>query len=172
MLIDRSAAVAFLLLGSACAAQTGTPQTADVAAFCETNPCRWTDNGPEPFVVDDQISIKRGETLPLAATESGGKLTGFRVLGPDDPTTPVITLEFETDPNDIALHIDSTFDQYLKFHILMRFHGEDDWYETTSCSLMPHASNIELWNDPIEELRVFGFRVVEEGSEEANICQN
>jgi len=167
----RNAAVVLFLLGSACAAQTGTPPSAEILAFCEANPCRQTENGPVPFILDDRISIVEGERLSLAATEVDGRLVDFREFGVGDGPVPILILEFEKNLDEIALHIDSTFDRYLKFHIQMRFEGRSDWFETTSCALMPYASNVELWSDPIEELRLFDFHVVEEGSEEANICQ-
>lgn len=148
-----------------------TAACATSPTICQTQPCRGTGASAAPYVFHDIISIMAGETLALDATETGGRIHGFQMIEADGGTVPDLVLEFEKDSDEVILHINSKIDQFLKFHIQMRFEGRDEWYETTSCAVMPKAYNVELWTDPIEELRLFDFRIVEEGSEEANICQ-
>ena len=182
----REFAGPLLLLVAACAApaeQPSEPTSDEVAALCETQPCRQpgdfeiqfdggrhieTIGNAQPYIQNDEISIKPGESLVIEGTVRDRRLASLRVQHGTPTAAPVLILEFEQNGSERTLTIKNSFDVAFKFHIDMRFAGKDAWYETSSCGLGPSPSadtpfytNVELWSDPIAELILFDFRVVE-----------
>lgn len=181
-------ALALLLLGGACTAptreQAAKPTAAEIAALCQTQPCREAGSvevqvggdqtvsetipSPEPFILNDTISIRPGELLVVEARIMGSQLRELLVQKGAPTAAPILIFEFEQGAADRVLTIKNSFDHAIKFHIDMRFVGSDEWYQTTSCPLGPSPgggtpfwTNVEHWQDPIAELKLSDFRLVD-----------
>lgn len=150
-----------------------------------------TYDTPLPLVFDDQILIMPGDIVVVEGDIVDGKLTGMRLvmlkptigdqlIGSDrlpDVLNPErsIVFEFRQEGSQRVLTGRNGFPEILKFHAHMRFQNDDNWYNTSTCSLKATPLGleyvvVELWQDPIVELALTDFHVIDPDSEEAGLC--
>lgn len=118
------------------------------------------DRKIDPATLKDKLSIKPGETFVVHFEPKGDRLTNPKKVDkpPKEPTTP--TFAFSKAKGQLMLMTRNPYSKNLKFRALMRVKGSDDFVETSIFPVIHGLSGLELWQDPIEELILFDFRLV------------
>ena len=119
------------------------------------------DKKIDPATLKDKLSIRPGETLVVGFKQEGDKLTDPKKIEkpPEEPTTP--SFKFSNDQGQVMLMTRNPYAKNLKFRALMRVKGSKDYVETSIVPVYHGLFGVELWQDPIEELILFDFRLVE-----------
>ena len=155
-------------------------QEAAIAELCTKLPCRKltrvrihiddkhiyeVDFPPFPWVVEESlVSIIPGETLHIEVdVGKDGRLERLRavpeVTVPDRTVTLVFTATAGS--TEKMLEVKNPFDRPLRFELGMQLAGRDGFYKTSSVPAVPRGSAVELWHDPIVQLIVTGFRLLD-----------
>jgi hypothetical protein len=124
--------------------------------------CAATDDKLDPANIKDKVKIKVGEKLIVRFERKGDELTDPKAVkqATADPPTPVF--DFNKLDESLALTTKNPFSKDLKFRALARFKDRKDYFETSIVPVKSGLFSAELWQDPIEELVLFDFKLVDE----------
>jgi hypothetical protein len=114
---------------------------------------------PDPSKVDDKVAIKVGEKLTVQLQAQGESLKMPKIVEQPDPKRPTIILDFIKRDQMVVLHIKNGFSQTLRMRCLMRFTGRDGYVETSILPIPAGLGDYEGWQDPIEEVILFDFKL-------------
>lgn len=120
------------------------------------------DDKLDPAKIKDKVKIKVGEKLIIRFAQKGDTLSDPKEVkeAGTEPPTPVF--DFGNLNGSLALTTKNPFPKDLKFRALMRLKGAKDYVETSIVPVKSGLFGIELWQDPIEELVLFEFKLSDE----------
>ena len=113
----------------------------------------------DPSKIDDKVAIKVGERLTIQFQTQGESLKMPKIVEQPDPKRPSMTLDFSKRDQMIMLHIKNGFSQTLRMRCLMRLTGRDGYVETSIVPIPAGLGDFEGWQDPVEEVVLFDFRL-------------
>ncbi len=121
-----------------------------------------TDDKLDPAKIKDKVKISIGKKLVIRFDQKGDALSNPKAVKQEgkNPPTPVFDLSKMND--NIVLATKNPFPKDLKFRALARLKGRKDYFETSIVPVKSGLFGIELWQDPIEELVLFDFRLVDD----------
>jgi hypothetical protein len=124
--------------------------------------CAATDDTLDPSKIKDKVKIKIGEKLIVRFERKGDALSDPKTVKQStaDPPTPVF--DFNKLDESLALTTKNPFPKDLKFRAIARLKGQKDYFETSIVPVKSGLFSVELWQDPIEELVLFEFKLVDE----------
>jgi hypothetical protein len=126
---------------------------------------------PEPFVIDDVVTVLPGDTLFIEADMEGGHLKNLRAVPEVRDPARTLTLEFSKPGEMTMLKITNGFPQVVKLHALMRIPGHDGWHKTSTCPIGPDGFfDMESWPHQISGLMLQDFRLLGSAIEKAGPC--
>src|SRR4051794_12803223 len=119
------------------------------------------DDKVDPATLKDKVAINVGKKLFIQFEQEGDVLTRPKVVekAADKPPTP--TFEFREMGDNLILMTKNPFSKDLKFRALARVKGRKDYFETSIVPVKSGLFGIELWQDPIEELVLFDFKLAD-----------
>jgi hypothetical protein len=122
------------------------------------------DDKPDPATLKDKVTIAVGKKLVVKFDQKGDALSNPKVVekAADKPTTPTPTFDFSKMGDNLILTTKNPFPKDLKFRALARLKGRKDYFETSIVPVKTGLLGFELWQDPIEELILFEFKLVDE----------
>src|SRR5947209_5626699 len=113
-------------------------------------------------MIKDKVTIEPGKTLAVRFEQDGNMLSHPRVVDKPDDKAPTPTFDFRKMDENLLLTTKNPFPKDLKFRALARLKGRKDYFETSIVPVKSGLFSIELWQDPIEELVLFDFKLVGE----------
>lgn len=124
--------------------------------------CAAADDKLDPAKIKDKVKISVGEKLVVRFAQKDNTLSDPKTVkqAGTDPPTPVF--DFNKLEDSLALTTKNPFPKDLKFRALMRLKGQKDYVETSIVPVKSGLFGIELWQDPIEELVLFEFKLVDD----------
>jgi hypothetical protein len=108
----------------------------------------------------DKVTIDIGKKLIVQFEQKGNALTGPKIVNKvaDKPPTP--TFDFSKMGDNYILATQNPFPKDLKFRALARVKGRKDYFETSIWPVKSGIAGIELWQDDLEELVLFDFKLI------------
>jgi hypothetical protein len=116
----------------------------------------------DPSTLKDKVSIRVGTRLIVRFDQKDDALSNPRMVEEpgEEPPTPIF--DFRVVGGNYLLATKNPFKKDLKFRALARLKGRQEYFETTIVPVKSGLFGIEHWQDPIEELVLFEFALVEE----------
>ena len=116
----------------------------------------------DPATIKEKVTINVGKKLYVRFEQKGDMLSNPKVVEKADPKTPTLTLDFLKQGDMLILATKNPFPKNLKFRALTRLKGRKDSFETSIVPVVANLASFELWQEPIEELVLYEFQLVDE----------
>jgi len=113
----------------------------------------------DPSTLKDKVTISLGKKLAVQFEQKGNALSHPKVVKEPTKTPPTILIDFEKNDENLMLTTQNPFPKDLKFRALARLKGRKNYFETSIVPVMAGIFSAELWNEPIEELVLFDFKL-------------
>ena len=120
------------------------------------------DDKPDPAKIKDKVTIEVGKKLIVKFEKKGDALSDPKVVKEATEKPPTPTFDFSKMDDNLMLTTNNPFSKDLKFRALARLKGRKDYFETSIVPVKSGLFGIELWQDPIEELILFEFKLTDE----------
>lgn len=117
---------------------------------------------PDPAKIEDSIRITLGKKLTVQFQADGNTLKKPVITEHPDAKQPVLSLDFSQQDGNAMLDIKNGFPKALHCRCLARLKGKTAWFETNIVTIMAGLDDFESWGDPIEELVLFDFKLIDE----------
>ena len=118
------------------------------------------DDKVDPAKLKDKVSVAIGKNLAVRFEQAGDKLTRPKVLAEADDKSPTPSFSFRPMGDTLFLTTKNPYPRDLQFRALARLKGRKDYFETSIVPVKSGLFGIEVWQDPIEELILFDFKLV------------
>lgn len=132
---------------------------------------------PTPIVQPGQLFIFPGQTLYLEADLDGDKLTNFKLVPSVVHPEKTLTLKFTQESggaagNMMMFNISNPFDRPMKYRAgLMHLDPADSrLFKTSACPVVAKGNAFETWSEPLFQLVMADFHLVDPKSQEAGMC--
>ena len=120
------------------------------------------DDAPDPATLKDKVTIAVGKKFIVQFERKGDVLGNPKVIEKVSDKTPTPTFDFSKKDDNLILLTNNPFPKDLKFRALARLKGRKNYFETSIVPVRSGLLSIELWQDPIEELILFDFKLTGE----------
>ncbi|WP_406698504.1 hypothetical protein V5E97_06440 [Singulisphaera sp. Ch08] len=119
------------------------------------------DQAVDPSTLKDKVTIEVGKSIAVRFEQQGNTLTRPKIVekAADQPTT--LSLDFRKQDDMLILVTKNPFPKDLKFRALARLKGRKSYFETSIVPVKAGLLSFELWQDPIEELILFDFTLID-----------
>lgn len=117
------------------------------------------DDKIDPATLTDKVTIKLGKKLLVQFEQKGKALTKPKEVEKAADQPPTLSLDFSKNGDNLMLITKNPFPKALKFRALARLKGHKDYFETSVVPVESKLFSAELWQDPIEELVLFDFKL-------------
>ncbi len=118
------------------------------------------EDKPDPAKIKDKVKITIGKQLFVKFEQKDNALSDPKVVEKEGDLTP--TFDFSKMDQNVTLTTKNPFKKNLKFRALARLKGKKNYFETSIVPVLPGLFGIELWQDDIEELILFEFKLEDE----------
>ena len=116
----------------------------------------------DPAPIKEKLSIKLDQKLDVQFSRKGEAISGPKVVDKPQAGVPTVHIEFKKQDEGLMLATQNPFPKSLAFRALMRYKGRTSYVETSIVPVGAGLFGIELWQDPIEELVLFDFKLVDD----------
>ena len=121
---------------------------------------------PAPNTVDlsklkDTVTISIGKNLAVAFAQKANALAGPKIVENAKKATPAVTFDFQKQDANLMLITQNPYAKDLKFRAMARLKGHKDYFETSIVPVGSGLFGVELWQEPIEELVLFDFKLID-----------
>jgi len=108
------------------------------------------------------VKISLGKKLFVRFDQKGDALSNPKAVKQEGADRPTPVFDFSEIDDNLMLVKKNPFPKDLKFRALARLKGRKDYFETSIVPVKSGLFSIELWRDPIEELVLVDFKLVDE----------
>ncbi len=115
----------------------------------------------DPAKLKDKLTIEPGKKLVVQFQQSGNALTDPKEVKNPTEKPPTPTFDFRKMGDNLILVTKNPFAQDMQFRALARVKGRKDYFETSIVPVKSGLLGLELWQDPIEELVLFDFKLTD-----------
>jgi hypothetical protein len=125
-------------------------------------PARPAPKTVDPAQIKEKITINVGSKIDVQFEQKGDALSNYMVVEKPKDKSPVVHMEFSAQGPRLTLSTQNPFPKFLAFRAAARHKGRKTYVET---SIMPVGAGLfsfELWQEPIEELVLFDFKLIDE----------
>ena len=119
------------------------------------------DRAVDPATLKDKVTIGIGKKLAVQFEPKGDALTSPKVVAKPADKPPTVSVDFHKQGDMLILVTKNPFKRDLKFRALARLEGRKDYFETSIVPVPAGLFSAELWGDPIEELVLFDFKLID-----------
>jgi hypothetical protein len=120
------------------------------------------DKPVDPSTIKDKVTIKLGQKLAVQFEQQGDALSRPRGVEKAADKPPTVTFDFRKQNDMLFLITRNPFAKDMKFRALARHEGRKDYLETSIVPVKAGLLSFELWQEPIEELVLFDFKLLDE----------
>jgi hypothetical protein len=117
----------------------------------------------DPKEHKDAVSLTLGSKGVIQLKQEGGAITAATLIKDPDQKEPGIKVEFKKEPQFLALMLKNALPKSLRYRAAIRTKGSRQFFETSL--IVPVTAGLlsyETWQDPIEELVLFEFKLTDE----------
>jgi hypothetical protein len=116
----------------------------------------------DPKDLKDKVSLTLGTKGTIQFKQQGDTLTEPKLVKAADEKTPGMSVEFKKDDQLLMLTVQNPFPKALRYRAAARLKGRKEYVETSIIPVMAGLLSFESWQDPIEELILFDFKLTDE----------
>ena len=116
----------------------------------------------DPAKLKDKVVIRVGQTLAVQFDRKGDALSRPKIVKAVVENPPTLSLDFRDQEKMLYLTAKNPFAKNLKYRALARHKGHKNYVETSIAPVMAGLFGVEIWQEPIEELVLFDFKLVSE----------
>jgi hypothetical protein len=116
----------------------------------------------DPKSVRDKISLTLGTKGTIQFKQQGDMLTDPKLGDADDRGKPGMGVELKKEDKLFILVVQNRFPKGLRYRAAARLKGAEDFVETSVVRVGARLSSFESWDDPIEEIILFDFKLTDE----------
>ena len=134
-------------------------------------------SAPTVIIQNGFISIFSGQTLYIEADINNDELVNLRLVPAIVHPEKTLTLKLEQTSlgsagNNMVFTVQNPFSKPVKYHAgLMPLDApEDAAYKTSTCPVIANISGFETWPEPIFQLVLSDFHMLEPDSKESGLC--
>ena len=120
------------------------------------------DKAIDPAALKDKVTISVGKKLVVQFKQAVDALTDPRVVAKPADDPPTVSFDFRNQNDMIILSTKNPFRKDLQFRALARHKDRKDFFETSIVPVKAGLFSFELWQEPIEELVLFEFKLVDD----------
>jgi tetratricopeptide (TPR) repeat protein len=144
------------------------PQAVDkkrLALYQQKQPFRDLNRKEQPIPnllnIKDKVLIKFGQQLSARFQIRGGRLVDPKISPAGKGQSDSLSLDFRQDKRGRTLFLTHSFSRSMQARCLARLKGSDTYFETDILPVPVKTINPEIWSEPIEELVLFDFKLVD-----------
>jgi hypothetical protein len=121
----------------------------------------------DPGPIKDKLTIKPGQEIRVQFTRDGDAISAPKVVtvpkdeAKADPKTEVVHFDFSKKGDDLMLTTQNPYSKNLVFRAAARHKDRTTYVETSIVPVNAGIFGIEMWREPIEELLLFDFKLVD-----------
>ncbi len=119
-------------------------------------------DAPDPAKIKEKVTIEVGKKKLVQFEQKGDDLKNPKVVEKADDKLMIPSFDFSKSDGNLILTTKNPFPKNLKFRALARLKGRKDYFETSIVPVQSGLLSFELWQDPIEELILFDFKLTDE----------
>jgi len=119
------------------------------------------DDKLDPAKIKDKVTISLGKKLVVRFEQKADALANPKIVKAEAKNSPTPVFSFAKLNENLALTTKNPYSRDLKFRALARLKNRKDYFETSIVPVKSGLFGIELWQDPIEELVLFDFKLVD-----------
>ena len=121
---------------------------------------------PEGAFANGQLTLAPGDIFCLSITVRADEVIVAPVTKPASKKD-VLLIKFarEAGTQNHNLFVTNGSEYIIKYHADFRAGHSADWESTSICPVMAGISGIEMWSDPIRQLRLSAFRILPESGD-------
>ncbi|WP_074308618.1 hypothetical protein [Singulisphaera sp. GP187] len=116
----------------------------------------------DPSTLQDKVTVAVGKTIAVQFELKGNELTRPKTVEKVANKPPTLSLDFRKQGDMLILTTKNPFTKELKFRALARLKDRKAYFETSIVPVKAGLLSLELWQDPIEELILFDFTLVDD----------
>jgi len=117
----------------------------------------------DPKEYKDSVSLLLGTQGTIQFKQEGDKVTRATLVQDPDQKLQGIRVEFKKQPEFLALMLKNSLPNALRYRAAIRLKGRKGYFETSLIvPVMAGLLSYETWQDPIEELILFEFKLTDE----------
>ena len=116
----------------------------------------------DPAQIKEKVTIKLDQKLDIQFTQKGDVISALEVVQKPRAGSPAVHVEFSKQDDNLMLVTQNPFPKNLSFRALARYKGGESYMETSIVPVRAGIFGIETWRDPIEELVLFDFKLVDD----------
>lgn len=120
------------------------------------------DKKIDPATLKDKVTIDLGKKLFVQFTNKDDVLTKPKTVKKSAESPPTVQFDFRDQDGSPILITKNPFKKDMTFRALARRKGRKDYNETSIVPVKAGIFSLELWQEPLEELVLFDFKLVEE----------
>lgn len=154
------------------------PKGASFPVLCRKDDGRWrVDAAPiiasmkgsgdarksiDPAGIKEKVAIRLNQKLDIQFQQEGGAISGPVVVDKPRAGVPTLHVDFKKQGESLMLATQNPFPKDLTFRALARYKGRKSYFETSIVPVKAGLFGLELWQDPIEELVLFDFKLADD----------
>jgi hypothetical protein len=119
------------------------------------------DKEIDPATLQDKVMISVGKELAVQFQQDGDSLSHPKVVEKPTDAPPTLSLDFRKQGDNLILTTKNPFRNDLKFRAAARLKDRKEYFETSIVPVKAGLLSFELWRDPIEELVLFDFELID-----------
>jgi hypothetical protein len=120
---------------------------------------------PDPASLKDSVKITLGKKVAVKFDVDGDLLKKPVIVEKLDTRDAGIKLDFSRKQGMIMLAISNGLKKSLHCRCLARLKGKSTYFETSIVTIGAGLDDFESWEDPIEELVLFDFKLVNQSGQ-------
>jgi hypothetical protein len=117
---------------------------------------------PHPSTLKDKVAIKLGEEMTVQFRQEGNTLSEPKIVKELESPAAALKLRFSKKEGILMLSVESLMEKTMRYRALARLHGKTNYFETSVVPVMAGKFSFESWQDTLEELVLFDFRLTDE----------
>lgn len=112
--------------------------------------------------IKDSVTLQLGSAGTIQFKQVGDKLTELKLVKTPEGDQTGIDVEFKKHPEFLAMKLKNNLTKSIRYRAAIRIKGRQDYVETSLIvPVAPGLFSYESWGDPIEELVLFDFQLVD-----------
>jgi hypothetical protein len=115
----------------------------------------------DPATIKEKITIGVGSKIDVQFDQKGEVLSNYKVVENPKDKASIVHMEFTTQGPGLTLVTKNPFPKDLSFRAIARHKGRKTYIETSIIPVKAGLLGFELWQEPIEELVLFDFKLID-----------
>jgi hypothetical protein len=115
----------------------------------------------DPAAIKDKVTLTVGSKIDVQFDQKDKVLSNSRVVENPKDEVSSVHMEFSNQGQGLTLVTKNPFPKDLSFRAIARHKGRKTYIETSIVPVRAGLLSFELWQEPIEELVLFDFKLID-----------